>query len=47
VTDGIIERKMEGGGSFGAGGIKDALERAESATAASTAVAIQQAVTEC
>lgn len=47
VTDGIIERKMEGGGTFGVGGIRDALERAESATAASTAMAIQQAVTEC
>jgi len=47
VTDGIIERGMEGGGRFGVDGIKRALERAESATAASTAMAIQQAVTDC
>ena len=47
VTDGIIERKMEGGGKFGVEGIKASLERTESATAASTAMAIQHAVTEC
>jgi serine phosphatase RsbU (regulator of sigma subunit) len=47
VTDGIIERKMEGGGTFGVEGIKEALERADSPTAASTAMAIQQAVTDC
>jgi serine phosphatase RsbU (regulator of sigma subunit) len=47
VTDGILERKMEGGGTFGLDGIKHALERAESPTAASTAMAIQQAVTDC
>ena len=47
VTDGIIDRKMEGGGTFGVEGIKAALERAESATAASTAMAIQKGVTEC
>jgi hypothetical protein len=38
---------MEGGGQFGVEGIKDAVERAETATAASTAMAIQHAVTEC
>jgi serine phosphatase RsbU (regulator of sigma subunit) len=47
VTDGVIERKMQGGGSFGVDGIRQALERAENPTAASTAMAIQQAVTEC
>ena len=47
VTDGIIERKLEGGGTFGVEGIKQALERADSSTAASTAMAIQQAVSEC
>jgi serine phosphatase RsbU (regulator of sigma subunit) len=47
VTDGVIDRKMEGGGNFGVGGIKAAVERAESATAAATAMAIQQGVTEC
>ena len=47
VTDGIVERKMEGGGTFGVEGIKQALERAENPTAPSTVMAIQQAVTEC
>ncbi len=47
VTDGIIERTMEGGGTFGLEGIRQALDQAESPTAASTAMAIQQAVTDC
>jgi len=47
VTDGIIQRKMEGGGTFGVEGIKQALERADNPTAASTVMAIQQAVTDC
>ena len=47
VTDGIIQRKMESGGTFGFEGLRQALERAESPTAASTAMAIQQAVTDC
>jgi serine phosphatase RsbU (regulator of sigma subunit) len=47
VTDGIIQRKTQNGGTFGVGGIKQALEDAESATAASTAMAIQHAVTQC
>ncbi len=47
VTDGVIDREMEGGGTFGVDGIRDALERAESTTAAATAMAIQNAVTEC
>jgi serine phosphatase RsbU (regulator of sigma subunit) len=47
VTDGIIERRMEGGGTFGVDGLKEALERSDSTSAASTAMAIQQAVSEC
>lgn len=47
VTDGITERKMEGGGMFGVDGLRNALERSPSATAAATALAIQQAVTDC
>jgi serine phosphatase RsbU (regulator of sigma subunit) len=46
VTDGIIERKVKGGGTFGVKGIKQALDRADSPTAASTAMAIHQAVTQ-
>jgi serine phosphatase RsbU (regulator of sigma subunit) len=47
VTNGIIKRRIEGGGSFGVDGIRRALERAESPTAAATALAIQQTVTDC
>jgi serine phosphatase RsbU (regulator of sigma subunit)/DNA-binding phage protein len=47
LTDGIIGRKMEGGGTFGVEGIKQAIERAGNPTAASTAMAIQQSVTDC
>jgi serine phosphatase RsbU (regulator of sigma subunit) len=47
VTDGIIERRVDGGGKFGVDGIKQALEGTGSETAASTAMAVQQAVTEC
>ena len=47
LTDGIIERRMDGGGTFGVQGMREALDRAENSTAASTAMAIQQAVTEC
>jgi serine phosphatase RsbU (regulator of sigma subunit) len=47
VTDGVIARKMEGGGTFGVEGIRDALARADSPTAAWTAMAIQRAVSEC
>jgi serine phosphatase RsbU (regulator of sigma subunit) len=47
VTDGIIQRKMQGGGTFGLDGIKSALAQAESPTAASTVMAVQQAVTDC
>jgi len=38
---------MEGGGEFGLEGIKQALEGAGTETVPSTAMAIQQAVTEC
>ena len=47
VTDGIVNRRMEGGGTFGVDGLREALERTDSTSAASTAMAIQQAVTEC
>ena len=47
VTDGILERRTEGGGTFGVDGIRSALEDVESPTAAATAMAILQAVTEC
>jgi serine phosphatase RsbU (regulator of sigma subunit) len=47
VTNGVINRSVEGGGTFGVDGLRRALERAESPTAASTAMAIQQAVTDC
>ena len=47
VTDGITQRRTEGGGRFGIDGIRRAVAEAESATAAGTAMAILQAVTEC
>jgi serine phosphatase RsbU (regulator of sigma subunit) len=47
VTDGITERHLEGGGRFGVEGLRRSLERADNATAASTAMAIQHAVTDC
>jgi serine phosphatase RsbU (regulator of sigma subunit) len=47
VTDGVIDRRMEGGGRFGTDGIRRALEHAPNPTAAATAMAIQQAVTDC
>ncbi|HTX31433.1 MAG TPA: SpoIIE family protein phosphatase [Solirubrobacteraceae bacterium] len=47
VTDGITKRRMEGGGTFGVDGIRNAVAEAESGTAASTALAIQEAVTNC
>jgi serine phosphatase RsbU (regulator of sigma subunit) len=47
VTNGIVNRRVKGGGRFGADGIERALERAESPTAAATAMAIQQTVTDC
>lgn len=46
VTNGVIDRRTEDGSRFGRDGLKRALELAESTTAASTALAIQQAVTD-
>lgn len=46
VTEGITQRKLQDGRTFGAGGIRNALEQADNPTAASTAMAIQQAVTD-
>jgi serine phosphatase RsbU (regulator of sigma subunit) len=47
VTDGITERRTEGGGTFGIEGIRSAVEGVENPTAAATAMAILQAVTDC
>jgi AcrR family transcriptional regulator len=47
ITDGITERHTEDGGTFGVDGLRRALERADNPTAAATAMAIQQAVTDC
>jgi serine phosphatase RsbU (regulator of sigma subunit) len=48
VTDGIIDRPVAGGGTFGLEGIQRALAQAAAPTAAATAMAIQQqAVTDC
>jgi len=47
VTDGVTERRVEGGGRFGIDGLRRALAQAENPTAASTAMAITQAVTDC
>jgi serine phosphatase RsbU (regulator of sigma subunit) len=47
VTDGILERAVEGGGTFGVDGLRRAVRDAPAATAAATAMAIQRAVTSC
>jgi hypothetical protein len=47
LTDGIVERKMEGGGAFGPEGIRQALECADSLTAASTRDGDPAGVTQC
>lgn len=47
ITDGISERHTEGGGRFGVDGIKRAVREVEHPTAAATALAILQAVTDC
>jgi serine phosphatase RsbU (regulator of sigma subunit) len=47
VTDGITERHTEGGGRFGIEGIRRAVAELENPTAAATAMAILQAVTDC
>jgi serine phosphatase RsbU (regulator of sigma subunit) len=46
LTDGITERHMQDGEKFGTEGLKAALENTENPTAACTAMAIQQAVTD-
>jgi serine phosphatase RsbU (regulator of sigma subunit) len=47
ITDGIIERHMEGGGRFGVDGIRRAVAGVEYPTAAATAMAVLHAVTAC
>jgi AcrR family transcriptional regulator len=47
VTDGIIERHMEGGGRFGVDGIRRAVAGVDYPTAAATAMAVLHAVTAC
>jgi len=47
TTDGITERQMQNGGKFGTTGLQTAIENATNPTAAHTAIAIQQAVTNC
>ena len=47
VTDGITRRRTEGGGEFGLDGIRRAVADVQAATAAATAMAILQAVTDC
>ena len=47
VTDGITNRRTEGGGQFGIDGIRGAVAEVENPTAAATAMAILQAVTDC
>jgi AcrR family transcriptional regulator len=47
LTDGITNRRRDGGGTFGLDGVKAALEAAASPTAAATAMAIQHALTDC
>jgi serine phosphatase RsbU (regulator of sigma subunit) len=47
VTDGVTERRTAGGGRFGVDGIRRALADLEHPTAAATAMAVLQAVTDC
>lgn len=47
VTDGITRRSVEGGGTFGVEGLRRAIAEADAPTAAATAMAVQQAVTDC
>jgi serine phosphatase RsbU (regulator of sigma subunit) len=47
VTDGVVDRSTEGGGRFGIEGIRRAVEEVQTPTAAATAMAILQAVTDC
>jgi serine phosphatase RsbU (regulator of sigma subunit) len=45
ITDGVTERQVKGGGTFGVEGLRRAVRASPAATAAATAMAIQQAVT--
>jgi serine phosphatase RsbU (regulator of sigma subunit) len=47
ITDGITERRTEGGGTFGMDGIRHAVAEVENPTAAATALAILQAIKNC
>jgi serine phosphatase RsbU (regulator of sigma subunit) len=47
VTDGVLDRRQETGGTFGVDGLRRAVHEAAAPTAAATAMAIQQAVTRC
>jgi serine phosphatase RsbU (regulator of sigma subunit) len=47
VTDGITQRRTEDGGRFGVDGIRHAIASIEHSTAAATAMAVLQAVTDC
>lgn len=47
VTDGITERRTESGGHFGIDGLRRAVAEVENPTAAATAMAILQAITDC
>ena len=47
VTDGIMHREVEGGGTFGLDGLRRAVREATAVTAAATAMAIQHTVTSC
>jgi serine phosphatase RsbU (regulator of sigma subunit) len=47
VTDGITQRRTEHGGAFGVDGIRHALASIEHPTAAATAMAVLQGVTDC
>jgi serine phosphatase RsbU (regulator of sigma subunit) len=47
ITNGITDRKVQGGGEFGVDGLRRAVAEAPATTAAATAMAIQHAVTSC
>jgi serine phosphatase RsbU (regulator of sigma subunit) len=47
LTDGITDRRVESGGTFGVEGLRRAVEAASHPTATATARAIQDAVTSC
>ena len=47
VTDGITGRRTEGGGTFGVDGLRQALADIATPTAAATAMAVLQGVTDC